>query len=100
MFRMLQGISSRRAILPSGVSKCIKNTIQESRRFFVLLILIIAASVIFALLPPLVLGKIVDSLADGKKMFFSMAVGYFLVVAISGLLDAVKESMITVLDSV
>lgn len=96
MFRMLQGISSRRAILPSGVSKCIKNTIQESRRFFVLLILIIAASVIFALLPPLVLGKIVDSLADGKKMFFSMAVGYFFVVAISGLLDAVKESMITV----
>ena len=35
------------------------------------------------------------ALAEGKQILFSMAIGYCLIVAISGLLDAVKESVIT-----
>lgn len=36
-----------------------------------------------------------DALAAGKEIVLSMAAGYFVVVAVSGLLDAAKESLIT-----
>ncbi|MDY2627602.1 MAG: ABC transporter ATP-binding protein [Lachnospiraceae bacterium] len=61
-----------------------------------LLLLVMGASVLSALLPPLVLEQIVNTMANGKQVMLSAAIGYFLIVAISGLLDAVKESMITI----
>lgn len=60
------------------------------------LILTIAASILLALLPPLVLEHIINSLTAGKPILFSAALGYFLITALSGLVDAAKESMITI----
>lgn len=60
------------------------------------LFLIILASVFTALLPPLFLEQIINTLAAGKQLAFSAALGYFLIIALSGLFDAAKESMITV----
>lgn len=80
----------------TSVAKTVRMTIQKHIGLSVLLLLTIAASVIFALLPPLVLEKIVNTLAMGEQIVFPAALGYFLIIAISGLLDAAKESMITV----
>ena len=60
-----------------------------------LLIVAILSAIVFSLFPPLVLEKIVNTLAEGKQVLFSMGIGYFLIVAAAGLMDAVKESLIT-----
>lgn len=79
----------------SSVVKIIGNTTRKNLRLSILLILAIILAILFSLLPPLVLEGIVNTLAEGKQIMFSMAIRYFLIVAVSGLLDAVKESLIT-----
>ena len=74
----------------------IGGTVRAGKGLSALLLLTIAGSVLLALLPPLVLERIVDALAGGERVAFSLAAGYFLLVAASGLLDAAKESLITV----
>lgn len=79
----------------SSVVRTIGKTLQKHPGLSVLLLLTILISIGFSLLPPLVLEKIVDTLTAGEQILLSMAVGYFGIVAISGLLDAAKESLIT-----
>ncbi|MGN1028263.1 MAG: ABC transporter ATP-binding protein [Faecousia sp.] len=79
----------------SSVARTIGKTLQKHPGLSVLLLLTILLSIGFSLLPPLVLEKIVDALTVGEQILLSMAVGYFGIVAISGLLDAAKESLIT-----
>ncbi|MGN1140417.1 MAG: ABC transporter transmembrane domain-containing protein [Oliverpabstia sp.] len=79
----------------SSKTQLIGKTIRKYSWLNMLLILTIVFSIGFSLLPPLVLEKIVDTLTSGEKIMFSMALGYFWIIAISGLLDAAKESLIT-----
>lgn len=79
----------------SSVARILGGTIRNHPGLSVLLLLAMIFSVVFSLLPPLVLEKIVDTLTAGERVLLSMAVGYFGIVAISGLLDAAKESLIT-----
>ena len=80
----------------TSVTRIIGGTIRASKALSALLLAAIAGSVLFALLPPLVLEQIVDALAERRQVTASLAAGYFLLVAASGLLDAAKESLITV----
>ena len=80
----------------TSVTRIIGGTIRASKALSALLLAAIAGSVLFALLPPLVLEQIVDALAERRQVTVSLAAGYFLLVAASGLLDAAKESLITV----
>ena len=80
----------------TSVTRVIGGTIRASKALSALLLAAIAGSVLFALLPPLVLEQIVDALAERRQVTVSLAAGYFLLVAASGLLDAAKESLITV----
>ena len=82
----------------SSVAGCIRETVRRHRLMSLLLAAAIAGSVVLSLLPPLVLERIIDSLAEGKPIAFSAAAGYFLITAVSGLLDAGKETMITASD--
>lgn len=79
----------------STVIRIIGKTIQSHLGLSILMFLTIALSIIFSLLPPLMLEKIVDTLTAGEQILLFMAVGYFTIVAVSGLLDAAKESLIT-----
>ncbi|MDD6188747.1 MAG: ABC transporter ATP-binding protein [Clostridiales bacterium] len=79
----------------SSVARIVGNTLRNHPGLSVLLLLTILLSIGFSLLPPLVLEKIVDTLTAGERILLSMAVAYFGIVAISGLLDAAKESLIT-----
>lgn len=80
----------------TSVTRIIGGTIRASKALSALLLAAIAGSVLFVLLPPLVLEQIVDALAERRQVTASLAAGYFLLVAASGLLDAAKESLITV----
>ena len=72
----------------TSVARIIGGTIRGSKLLSALLLAAIAGSVLFALLPPLVLERIVDALAEQRQVTVSLAAGYFLLVAASGLLDA------------
>ena len=78
-----------------SAAKIIAQTARKHPGLSILLIVVILLAVVFSLFPPLVLEKIVNTLAEEKKVLLSMAIGYFMIVAISGLMDSVKESLIT-----
>lgn len=78
-----------------SAAKIITRTVRKHPGLSILLIVVILLAVIFSLLPPLVLEKIVNAMAEKKQILFSMAVVYFLITAAAGLLDVVKESLIT-----
>ncbi|MCM1105420.1 MAG: ABC transporter ATP-binding protein/permease [Blautia sp.] len=60
------------------------------------LLFYVTGSVCFALLPPLALERVINQLATGMEFSFSLALLYFVMLALSGLFDALKEMMITV----
>ena len=78
-----------------SVAKILARTIRKKPGRSILLIVVIVLAVVFSLFPPLVLEKIVNTLAEEKEILFSMAIVYFLITAAAGLLDVVKESLIT-----
>lgn len=49
-----------------------------------------------SLLPPLVLGKIIDQIADGAQISVIWFLGYFLLLVMTGLLESARESFLTV----
>lgn len=75
----------------------LRSVIQRSKLLTLGLLLAVLGSVVFALLPPLVLESIVNGLASGGAVSFRLALLYFGAVAASGLFDAAQESLITVL---
>ncbi|MGN0713750.1 MAG: ABC transporter transmembrane domain-containing protein, partial [Anaerovoracaceae bacterium] len=79
----------------TSAAKIITQTVGKHPGLSILLILVILLAVIFSLLPPLVLENIVNTLAEKKQIMFSMAMVYFLITAAAGLMDVVKESLIT-----
>ncbi len=49
-----------------------------------------------SLIPPLLLGKIVDSITAGHAVAFSFFVLYFVLLALTGFMDTARESLLTV----
>lgn len=49
-----------------------------------------------SLIPPLLLGKIVDSITAGHAVAFSFFVLYFVVLVLTGFMDTARESLLTV----
>lgn len=49
-----------------------------------------------ALLPPLILGNIVDTLTIGKTLPLQMVVLYFAMLALTGVMESAREGLLTV----
>lgn len=60
------------------------------------MVILIVASVVLALYPPLVLERIVNRLADGQSVPFFMALLYFAALAVSALTETAQNAVITV----
>lgn len=56
----------------------------------------VCTAVIFSLFPPLILGKIVDSITAGKQTAFWMVLAYMGLIALTGLMESTRESLLTV----
>ena len=84
-------MQSRRSVMHA-----IKETVYNNKWLSFTLVLAIAGTIGAVLLPPLVLEQIVNRLAEHENVGLSIAIGYFLLVAVSGFLEALKESVITV----
>ncbi len=79
-----------------AVTRAATDTMRQFRGLTLLLVLTVTGSILAALLPPLVLERLINSLTGNRALSLSMVLGYFLLLSLSGLLDAGKESLITI----
>ena len=56
----------------------------------------VVGAVLLALLPPLILGNIVDTLTTGKNLPLHMVVLYFSMLALTGIMESAREGLLTV----
>ena len=78
-------------ILTAVGSICTQNLLLP-----IALIITVGGAVVTALVPPLILEKIVDGLTAGNPMPIVQAFSYFGVVALAGLLESTRESLLIV----
>ena len=74
----------------------ILHVIREHLLLSLGILLLIIGAVICSLLPPLVLEQIVDHLAEGSGISVSLAVLYFLLLALAGLCESTRDGLLTV----
>ena len=56
----------------------------------------VCGTVVTSLIPPLILGKIIDGLTAGQALAFSMVLSYFGMLALTGLTESLREGFLTV----
>ena len=80
----------------TGLISVIREVVLAAKLPALALLTAIAGAVTFALLPPLVLEKIVDRLTAGEAVALDLALAYFGTLAVAGLFEATQQVMITV----
>lgn len=78
------------------VWKAAADTVKNNAVLSLGLLIAIAGTIVTAILPPLVLEKIVDTLAAGAPVLWHVVCIYVLMLAVAGIFDAAKESLITI----
>lgn len=78
------------------VRSIVLGTVRRQPLLCTALVLAVAGAVAASLLPPLVLGRVVDRLTARQVVPFALALGYFGLLALSGGLDSLRESLLTV----
>ena len=71
-------------------------TVQRNIWLSLGIVLTVVGAVVSALLPPLLLAKIVDSLTAGMPASLGAVLLYFGLLALTGLLESARESLLTV----
>lgn len=71
-------------------------TVKKYPWLIIFMILSIIGSIVLALIPPLVLERIVNLLVDKQEVGIYWALIYFLFIALAGITDAGKEGAITI----
>lgn len=90
---------SRREALPmknkDRVSSVIWQTVRRKKVLSLGIVCAVAGAIAFSLFPPLILGKIIDSLTAGQSVSIGMAGLYFALLALAGLLESLREGGLT-----
>ncbi len=60
------------------------------------ILIAVVGAVVLALIPPLVLGDIVDTLTAGNTLPLRMVVLYFTMLAMTGIMESAREGLLTV----
>ena len=71
-------------------------TVQRNIWLSLGIVLMVVGAVVAALLPPLLLAKIVDTLTAGMPASLGAVLLYFGLLALTGLLESARESLLTV----
>ncbi len=79
-----------------SVSNVIWQTIRKKSFLSAGIVLAVAASVVTALLPPLILGKVIDTITAGKEAAFFLIFSYFGLTALTGFSESLREGLLTV----
>ena len=79
-----------------GVFAAIRSAASGHKLLSVMTLLCAAASVLASLLPPLLLGRIIDTLTGGAPLIFTAALLYFGSLALEGVLSSAQETLLEV----
>ena len=77
------------------VSSVIWQTVRRKKALSLGIVCAVAGAIAFSLFPPLILGKIIDSLTAGQSVSIGMAGLYFALLTLSGLLESLREGGLT-----
>lgn len=78
------------------VGRIILHTVTGHALLLAGIVISVVGAVVLALLPPLILGNIVDTLTIGKTLPFQMAALYFAMLALTGVMESAREGLLTV----
>ena len=78
------------------VRDVIGNTIKEKKLLSGAIVCTVLGAVLVSLVPPLILAQIVDRLTAGKDVTAVLMLLYFGMLALTGLLESVREGLLIV----
>ena len=78
------------------VSTIILETVKRKKLLSLGILAAVAGAIAASLFPPLILGKIIDTMTAGKGVTVAMVVLYFLTLALTGFTEAAREGLLTV----
>ena len=81
---------------PENIRSILFQTVKKNVFLTLGIVLAVVGAVVSALLPPLLLGKIVDGLTAGIPASLGQVLLYFGLLALTGLLESARESLLTV----
>ena len=79
------------------MKRVIFQTLREHKWLSLGIVCTVCGAVLAALLPPLILANIIDTLTQGKTVSFLCILLYFGMLALTGLLESAREGLLTVL---
>ncbi len=71
-------------------------TIREKKLLSLGILVSVCGAVVFSLFPPLVLGRFIDTITAGHPAGFSMVAAYFGLLALTGVMESLREALLTV----
>ncbi len=78
------------------VKNVILATIKKQKFLSVGIVCMVTGAVVLALIPPLIIARIIDTITAGKTVGFSFIFFYFAMLALTGIMESVKEGFLTV----
>ena len=76
--------------------RVVAETIRAKKGLSLGIVLAVGAAVAASLCPPLLLGRVIDAMTAGEGVPAVWAIGYFALLALAGLMEAARESGLTV----
>ena len=81
---------------PKYVKKIITETILKYKLLSFGIVAAVCLAVVFSLIPPLILGKIIDMFTAGQMPGLGMVIAYFAMLFLTGLTESAREGLLTV----
>lgn len=79
-----------------SVGRVILNIIKEKWLLTAGIVITVVGAIVTALFPPLILAKIIDTITSGTMPAFYMIIMYFGFLLVTGLMESVRETFLTV----
>lgn len=79
------------------ISHIIFDTVCRKKALSLGIICAVCSAIAASLFPPLILAQVIDALAAGRNITFTMALAYFALIALAGLTESLREGGLTVL---
>lgn len=78
------------------VSTIILETVKRKKLLSLGILAAVAGAIAASLFPPMILGKIIDTMTAGQSVTIAMVILYFLLTALTGFTEAAREGLLTV----
>lgn len=80
-----------------SVLRIIFSSVKKQKLVFVGIIIALTGAIVFALVPPLILAKIIDIITAGNSLPMLLILVYFGFTVLTGLSESIREGLLTVL---